>query len=344
VYVAALAIAATSCGGSVASSPADGGIPEGPKCTATLTQLIDARDLWPPDAGGVSAAMDLAVSDTDLYAALSYGQDGALLRVPMRGGPAVVMAPIQGEEVGLLVTGDNVVFVQANQRVLAWDIVRMGLQGGPITVLASVSADAVLDPLPSPLLATDGQNVYFAAPDGTKSVPLAGGAVQTLTTHTGGVAVVGSNVVIADTAAESVFSVPTVGGTETILAANLTGDLGPIVSCGAAVCWVSAVPVGASQQGTGQLVQLGPTGAPVTLSQGPGLYAMYGLLFDGAEFFATAIGDASPGSVERIAGTGGTPTYLGTGSGVAVDDECLYTGDPVSGVYSVAKSSLAASP
>jgi hypothetical protein len=71
---------------------------------------------------------------------------------------------------------------------------------------------------------------------------------------------------------------------------------------------------------------------------------MYGLLFDGAEFFATAIGDASPGSVERIAGTGGTPTYLGTGSGVAVDDECLYTGDPVSGVYSVAKSSLAASP
>jgi hypothetical protein len=300
-----------------------------------------------PGVEGISVAMDLAVSDTDLYVALNYNQNGALLRVPIRGGQPVVMAPIAGAEQGLLVTDGSVVFAESQSDPsggYSGNIVRIGLQGGTSTVLASGSIVPATIFGPNGILATDGQNVYFAAQDGTKSVPLAGGAVQTLTTHTGAVAVVGSNVVIADSTAEGVFSVPTGGGPATTLAANLSGDLGPIVSCGSGVCWASAVEVSPSQQGTGTLTQLGPIGSPVTLLQDPGLYVVYRLAFDGTEFFATTLADASPGFLVRIAGAGGAPVPIGPGSGLAVDDECLYLGDVPAGVYSVAKSNAGMLP
>ncbi|HEX3345791.1 MAG TPA: hypothetical protein VHS09_14505, partial [Polyangiaceae bacterium] len=214
-----------ACGGSVAtsgpSSASDGGA-TGPKCTASPTLLVDGSALLSSDAGnvGISVAMDLAVSDEDLFVAVTYGDDqGALLRVPIRGGPAALLTPIAGEEIGLLVTGDSVVFVQAHAPsggAYSGDV-RIALQGGDTTVLASASLGAAASPRPNGMIVTDGQNVYFAAKDGTLSVPLAGGAVKTLTTHTGALAVVGSSVVVADTAAEGVFSVPIAGGPETML-------------------------------------------------------------------------------------------------------------------------------
>jgi hypothetical protein len=250
----------------------------------------------------------------------------------------VLVAPIVGSEQALLVTGDSVVLAESHDDGSAGEIVRIGLQGGDRTVLASGRIPSSTIFGPSGILATDGQHVFFAVEDGTKSVPLAGGAVQTLTTHTGSLAVVGSNVVIADSSAGTVFSVPIAGGPVSTLATNLSGDLGPVLGCGKDICWASALPVSPAQSGTGAIMQLGSAGAPATLSEGGGLYVVHRLVFNGTDFFATRLADASSGSVVRIAGAGGAPVSMGSGSGLAIDDECLYTGDVLQGVYSVAKT------
>ncbi len=93
------------------------------------------------------------------------------------------------------------------------------------------------------------------------------------------------------------------------------------------------------------LQELGPSGPPTTLSQGAALYAVYRLVFDGTEFFATMTADASVGTLTRIPATGGPPPVTaGFGSGVAVDDECLYVADVAAGVYSVAKTAWTLAP
>jgi hypothetical protein len=323
-------------------SSAETGTPTGPKCTTMPTLLVDAQDLLPADGGAVaiSAAMDLAVNATDLYFAVSYVGTGAVMRVPIQGGgrPAMV-APVAGSEQALLLTGDSLVFAQSHgDPTTGWsgDIVRVGLQGGESRVLASASIAPATIFGPAGILATDGQNVYFAAEDGTKKVALAGGPVEALTTHTGALAVVGTNLVIADGAAGGVFSVPIAGGAATALATNLPGCLGPILSCGQNICWASAVEVGPSQLGTGSLMQLDPSGSLVTLSDG--FYVAYRLQFDGTDFFATLLADLSFGSVVRVPAAGGTPVSIGRGgSGLALDDECLYVGNVIFGVYSVTK-------
>jgi hypothetical protein len=315
--------------------------PAGPRCALTPSKLIDASELLVPGAGSISAGMDLAVSATDLYVAVSYNPGGAVLRVPIRGGQPVVLESLVGSEQALLVTGDSLVFAQSYEDAsgqVSGDIRRIGLQGGDSTVLASAPIVPSTIFGPAGILATDGQNVYFAAQDGTKSVPLSGGTIQTLTTHTGAVTVAGTNVVIADGSTGGVFSVPIGGGPVTPLATNLASDLGPVLSCGANICWASAVPVSPSQGGTGAIMQLGPTGASATLSEDPGLYVVYRLVFDGSEFFATMLSDASVGTLATIPAAGGPPISMGSGSGLAIDDECLYTGDVINGVYSVAKS------
>jgi hypothetical protein len=88
----------------------------------------------------------------------------------------------------------------------------------------------------------------------------------------------------------------------------------------------------------GAIMQVGPAGTPATLSEDSGLYVAYRLVFDGADFFATMLADVSVGRLARIPAAGGPPLRMGSGSGLAIDDECLYTGNAISGVYSVAKS------
>ncbi|HEX7476803.1 MAG TPA: hypothetical protein VF331_03285 [Polyangiales bacterium] len=61
-------------------------------------------------------------------------------------------------------------------------------------------------------------------------------------------------------------------------------------------------------------------------------------MFDKTDFFATMLADVSAGSLARIPGAGGAPVSMGAGSGLAIDDECLYTGHVLQGVYSVAKT------
>lgn len=316
-------------------------------CGPTPATFISAKDLFSLASGFLSAAMDLAVNATDLYLAVNSNPNATIVRVPIRGGTISTVAAISGTEQALVLTSDYVVFADsytASNNEWAGDIVRMGLDGSDRTVLFSGSISPATIFGPTGILATDGTNAYFAAQDGVRSVPLAGGAATVLTTHTGSIALIGSNVVVADSAAGGIFSVPAAGGPVTAVTTGLSGNLGPVVACGGAICWTSEVEVGPSMPGTETLQQLGPSGPPMTLSQGGNLYVVYRLVFDGTDFFATTLADTSVGGLVRVPADGGSPTSGVFGSGLAIDDECLYVADLSSGVYSVAKAEWSLAP
>ena len=319
----------------------------GARCGPTPRSFITSDGLFSIESGGISAGMDLAVNATDLYVAVNSNPNGTILRVPLGGGPISTVAAVEGNEQTLVLTDHYVVFAESRASNNGWagEIVRVGLDGSDRTVLFSESIDSSAIFGPAGIVTTDGKNAYFAAQDGVRSVPLGGGAVTVLTTQTGALALVGSKIVIADSSAESIFSVPAAGGPVTALATGLSGNLGPVVACASSICWASEVEVGPSVQGTAMLQELGPSGPPTTLSQGAALYAVYRLVFDGTEFFATMTADASVGTLTRIPATGGPPPVTaGFGSGVAVDDECLYVADVAAGVYSVAKTAWTLAP
>jgi hypothetical protein len=314
----------------------------GPKCGPTPTQLIDASALEAPGTVGTSVAMDLAAGATDLYVAINYAPGGALVRVPIRGGPVKNVASITGTERALSLTSDSAIFVQTVPDAdggYTGQVVRVGLEGGPTVVLASAPMVEASILGPAGILATDGKDVYFAAQNGTWTVPVTGGSPHILTSHTGALALVGSNVLVADTSDEAIFSVPTTGGPAGVRVSNLSGGLGPVLSCGVNLCWGSVLPPEAGSYaypGPGSaLMQLDPAGAVTTLENvGP----IYRLAFDGTNFFvASAAGLGELARVPADGGPGGGP--IGVGTGLAIDDECLYVGDVTGyGVYSVARS------
>ena len=174
-------LAVLGCGGSAATtsdagSPSTAQTPVGSKCAATPTLLLHASDLSLPDSGasGISAGMNLAVNATDLYVGVTYGYaSGAVLRVPIRGGSVTEVAPVVGAEQALLVTGDSLVFAQSHGAPNDWtgDVVRVSLQDGSRTALASAGILPATIFGPNGILATDGKDVYFAAQEGTRRFP-----------------------------------------------------------------------------------------------------------------------------------------------------------------------------
>lgn len=329
------------------SASASGTTSTGDKCGPIPTIFVTPSGLFLPCSLGLSAALDLAVNETDLYVAVNGNLNGAILRVPLSGALPSTVATVEGSEQSLVLTNDFVVFAESHDDGAGgWsgEIVRVNLDGADPTVLfaGDISSTNIFGP--SGTLATDGANAYFAAQDGVRSVPLSGGAATTLTAHTGAMALVGSSVVIADTSAEGIFSVPTGGGPVTALATGLSGNLGPIAPCGDSVCFASELEVGAAMKGTEQLQRLDPSGQVTSLSQGSALYVVYRLAFDGTDFFATMLADVSAGTLARIPAMGGTPVIGGVGAGLAVDDTCLYVADIADGVYSIAKTAWNVAP
>ena len=346
-----LAAPSSADGGGNALVGADGGAlgntSSHPRCGSTPTRFLSMSDLASPGVG-LSAAMDFAVNATDLYVADNTDPTGAILRVPLRGGATMRIAAVQGSEQSMALSTEYLVFSEAhagNAGGWSGEIVRVGLDGSDRTVLFSGDVAVASIFGPARTLVTDDKKAYFATGGGVMSVPLAGGPATTLTTHAGAIALVGSSVVVADSAAGGLFRVPVAGGSATTLVSGLTGNLGPVVACGSSVCWASEVEVVPSMQGTATLQQLDASGAATTLSQGDALYVVYRLLFDGTEFFATMLADASVGTLARVPAAGGTPVVGGDfGAGIAVDDECLYVADIVDGVYSVTKDAWMLAP
>lgn len=321
----------------------------GPKCSSAPTQLVDSSHLLALDSGftgGISVAIDLAVNDTDVFYALNTGSTtppGKLMRVPIHGGAPVFLEEIHGDERALLVTPDAVVVALAATLSDGVEqfIMKMPLDGSELRLFPVGGGDF------SGNVVTDGRKVYFSDRDGTRSLDLADGHTDTLTEMSGVLGLVGSTLFIGDRVGGDVFSIPAVGGGSTTVATGQQG-IAQVLGCGAGVCWlneVAGLPLGSppgsisvAGEGNGTLVQLAPGGSPVVLSRDPDLFSVWRIVFDGSTFFASVIGDASPGIIEKIPAGGGKPIVLGGAGGLAIDNDCLYVASFPWGLYSMAKS------
>jgi hypothetical protein len=162
-----------------------------------------------------------------------------------------------------------------------------------------------------------------------------------LTAHTGAMAIVGGNIVVADSTAESVYAVPATGdAAATPLVTGLTGNLGPLVGCGNDVCLVSEVEVGPSQVGIATLQEIKSNGAVTPLVTSGDLYIAARLLFDGTTFYGTTGGDVSTGIAFSIPVGGGVASVIGQGMGIVVDDSCVYLANVSGGVVALQKESF----
>ena len=314
-----------------------GGAPGGPHCGALPRPLVRARDLFAPDAGlagKANADMSLAVDANYLYYAIGY--NGHVMRVPLTGGEPVVVSAIEGWALRVFPTSTDVVFAEsfpaADGGQLA-RIRRVRSAGGAPTTIAQVAGS-----LSGDMFDSDGIFVYFADPSGMKRVPIAGGAVETLTTHTGSISIVGSDLVVTDRSGGNVYAVPLAGGAERMLVSQQSNPSFP-VSCGADLCWTTNVPGNVAWQGTGTVVQMSPGAAPSTVASDSSLYLPIGLIFDGTDFIVLAnhVGHLD-GYIARVPGSGGSPVAVASGSSATMDRNCLYYSSIVNGIFTVNRS------
>jgi hypothetical protein len=253
------------------------------------------------------------------------------MRIPIRGGPPAPVLDLPGVEQAILATPVSVLVAVAAPNGSSGRISSVPLDGGPGSVLATTHGSI------SGGLATDGALVYFSDADGTKSVSLAGGSVATVTGDTGEPALVGSNLIIAESASGNLVSLPPSGGPATVLA-SAPGRTSNPFACGSALCWLtypppqSGVTVGS---GTIALMELS-AGTTKTLSQSAPM--PWRILFDGTNFLETQVG----GSLLRVPGGGGDAADTGlAATGVAVDESCVYLSDVAGGIRSVDRAYVA---
>ena len=319
----------------------------GPKCGPAPRQLVDFNALVSKALGGSIGAMQLAVDATNVY----FVFDGSLMRVPLRGGPPVVMQSLARviQENDVVVTSTavllhGIVGLGSNDQVL-----RVPLDGGPTTTLATTNGQVKA-------FVANESAVYFGDQDGVKTVPVAGGNVQTLTDamsgSVSGLAIAGANLIVttANFIANdgAVFSVPLGGGAPTELAAQQSSASFPMV-CGSDVCWwTGAPPTPMGPTGPGYIARL-ENGAVTTISAP---VFPWSLAFDGWSFFETVGCDACSGTLVRIPASGAPVTSMVTAGYAAVDEDCVYFsvadgidlpssvdgGIPGAGIFSVAKS------
>ena len=217
-------------------------------------------------------------------------------------------------------------------------IVRAPLNGGTTATLATTMSS--LGDWPTPL-ATDGQYIYFPDGDGAKRVPLEGGSIDVVSRHTGAIALIGPNIIVADGVGGNVYSVPAAGGSETLLASMQSGASNPVTCADNQLCF--ATTVGSQGNGPGMVAAgainaLPLGGVPRILSQGPSLWPAWRMIVDGDSILLSTLGDASHGNLMRIPAAGGAPSLLIPDvNGLALDDECLYAASD-GGIYSVARS------
>jgi len=344
--------ASSDTGAADGSRPADAMQPDAPsstgsRCDSSPTQLAPALPQELEAGTGTEAgvnvfvqdAMDVAVNETDVFYTVSYaGSDESytdVMRVPVRGGSASRVAKLDGYEEFLQLATTDVVIAMSGR------IVAIPLDGGAPVTLATTSGD------PLQTLAADRANVYFSDAAGTKSVPLAGGSVQTLTGQNGLLALVGSDLIIAQ--GNQIYSVSTSGGPLSTLATNQSNATMP-VGCGSDACWMTFAPgapagtIAVPGDGFGTLERLAEGGSPTTVVASWALVNPRRLIFDGTDYYLSkGTNQLELSEILRVPGAGGFPAELEYGPselGMAVDSECLYWANARLGVFSVAKGSV----
>jgi hypothetical protein len=152
-------------------------------------------------ATGYAGVTGIAVDDAYVYFGAYGDAGGAVMKVPIGGGPASAIAPGQAVPEGVAIDANNVYWVNlpldAGAFTATVTLNQVGKSGGPITQLAS---DGMSSTIGSPwAVASDGTNVYF-----TTGVIIDSNGVQQLGSGT-------------------VQQVPVGGGTATTIAQNLSG-------------------------------------------------------------------------------------------------------------------------
>jgi hypothetical protein len=263
--------------GTTASNPADSSPhPSGTGCSGAKTTLV--QPFWTEGdafAGGVG---DIMVTGSDVYFTLvgPVVNRGSLWRAPIGGGQPTMLLSILGQG-DMLATSTSVVLAES-WKGMAGEIVQLPAAGGSPVTLAPTKGQVRS-------LVTDGTSLFFADDDGISSVPLAGGSAQNLSSRTGMLALVGSNLVLADSPAGSLLGIPRTGGAATVLAANQSEPEAP-VDCDGDVCWIDAFPCAGVLpadtcnvgEGEGAIMRMAMGGAPVTLARDPALYSATGMV------------------------------------------------------------------
>lgn len=284
----------------------------------------------------------IAVTNTDVYFTL-YGPSG-LWRVPIGGGQPTMLTSITGEVEAMVATSTTLVLAETSPETDS-EILGFSIADGALSTIAPSNGTAWS-------LVADSVDVYFSDNDGTKSVPLTGGSVRTLTSQKGTLGLAGSNVVIADATGGNIFSIPKAGGALATLSTNQPGATAPI-TCGADLCWVNSyacagLPAGDScvvGQGQGAVVRMSPGGTPVVGAKDQLLFPATTLVSDGSDFFVLAAVDISfDENLSRVSPSGGAPVFIGGADSIAITDGCLFVLDYGKGVYSVATSYTPAAP
>jgi hypothetical protein len=330
-----------------ASDGGDADVDAGPACGPTPTRIVDAKSFVSPDAA-VTGVQDpgVGVNATDLFFSLNLmpsgeTDKGSIVRVPIRGGTQTMLAT--GTTVELqAVTSTRVLFWKADDgqsgELATMHVYAVSPHGGSATPLLAAS---------DIFLGNDDQNAYFASAAGTSALSLADASAKLLTkaitSATATVAAsLGTDLIVAETGG-TLMSVPLSGaGPVTTLATKQ--DVDHLFACGTAVCWTTTM---ASITSGVSLMKLTPGSEPLALipaSDEGALSFLFGLLFDGTNFYWTQ-GD-SFGALDRLPSAGGTPTSLVSMSGpgsLAMDEACLYWSN-FDGIYSLAKSSVGPFP
>jgi hypothetical protein len=318
-----------------------------PKCSMQRATVIDsgalARFVGMPQ--GLTGLDGMAVSAGQLIVgvAMGYTANGydELVRLPVgSGGPVVLVDNVPGWVDGLVVAGTNVIYGAAGLTTNGdhdGSILSVALAGGKPTTLASGLSTGWRGGI-----TTDGDSVYWADSDGVHSAPVAGGPARTITAQSALMASrVGEALILDDENAGNILSIPIDGGAATTLA---TGQVNPVAAqgCGGGnICWSDegALTGRASLTAQGaEIVRRDPSGQ-LTVLLAPGVRSGT-LLFDGQSLFSMT-GDCCVGAIMRITLDGSSHVTLATtpGSGpIAVDDECVYFGNPAEGIFSINKA------
>ena len=323
--------------GTTASNPAHSSPhPSGTGCSGGKTTLV--QPFWTEEAAFAGGVSDIIVTGSDVYF-MPVGPGGASVwRASTGGGQPTKLLSIRGEGDGMLATSTSVLLAESQQG-MAGEIVQLSAAGGSPITLARTKG-------PVRSLVTDGTRLFFADDAGISSVPIAGGAAQMLSSRTGMLALVGPNLVLADSSAGSLLAIPKTGGAPTVLAADQS-EPGHPVDCDGDVCWIDAFPCAGLPpgdtcvvgEGEGAIMRMAMSGAPITLARDPTLYWATGMVFDGASFFVTTGADASPdGLLTRTAAGGGAPIVIGSADSIAIAGGRVYVLDYIEGVYSVPTS------
>jgi hypothetical protein len=185
------------------SASATGSSASGPKCGSTPTEIVDLSAL----GGGSLYAVELAIDATNVY----FSYENVLMSVPIRGGSVRTLARLPQDPDSILVTRSYIVFADRAGNEFNETLMSVPIAGGsPITLASSSTVFGGV--------AADDQTVYFIDQDGTKSIPVAGGNVEVITTQVtsanagGRIAIVGGNLIVAGFTASSLALLKLGGG------------------------------------------------------------------------------------------------------------------------------------